>query len=182
MADVRGPGGMTNRDLLVTAYPNSATKSGGHFLDVEIDARDSGGEKFPHLSRMDTEYNGRKVVDTKAFYSAKQFEAIKAAAGDNAVQVPDRDGNPGPMVYALNADLSKMSAPKDAGDKPVRTGLVINTAKEMRPSSQLKIDEKVKENQFNTCQAKRQELKDAPQASEQAVQVEQPAVEAEPSL
>lgn len=131
MATLRGKGSMMGKELLIVEYPNAATKDGKRvFLDVML--RDDPNQVVPHLVSRKREYEGKTVYDHNAAYSAGQRDAFLATAGDNVVQMPDRNGKTGPRVYALKADVMTAS-----GSQP---GLVINS-KTIEPSELDPIDE-----------------------------------------
>ena len=160
---LQGQGAFTKRNLLVISYDNNVTKDGKtRYADVQLDARDelaAGQTNLHAVTRQDKDKDGKTRYTNGAPYSVEQFEAIKAAAGDNYVQLANRDGSPGPHVYSVQADLM----PATRG-----SGLIINTKKEMTPG--LELDDQVIERQFaSVAEAK---------AAAEAAKAE-PAVEAE---
>lgn len=165
---LRGDGSMTKRQLLVVTYDNNVTKDGKtRYLDVQLDARDEHGAGQTNLhavTKREKDKEGKDRYTNGAPYSVDQFEAIKAAAGDKHVVLPN-----GANVYSVQADLM----PATRGN-----GLIINTKKEM--SAGLDVDDKVIDNQFASVkQAK--EAAAAAKAAEAEVQAEAPeaAVEVE---
>ena len=105
------------------------------------------------------------MYDHQAGYSVSQRDAIVAAAGDNFVQMPERDGHPGPRVYAVKADVMPASGKQ--------TGLVINT-KTLEPS-ELAIDDKI----FDELRAASKAAKEANEARKAAQKDAEAEVSAE---
>lgn len=169
MATLRGKGAMKGKELVIVEYPNAQTKDGKRvFLDVML--RDDASQVVPHLVSRKREYEGKTVYDHNAAYSAGQRDAFLATAGDNIVQMPDRNGKTGPRVYALKADV--MSA---SGSQP---GLVINS-KTIEPSELEPVNEKTLDGIYAASKAAAEANK-ARKAAEKAAQ-SQVAAEAQVS-
>ena len=134
MATLRGKGSMKSVELVVVEYPNAHSKDGKRvFLDAMVrPVEGAAPQRVPHLVSTKKELDGR--FDHQAGYSASQRDAFIAAAGDNVVQMPDRNGRPGPTVYAIQADVMSASGK--------RTGLVINS-KTVKPSELEPINENI---------------------------------------
>lgn len=136
MATLRGKGSMKSVELVVVEYPNAHSKDGKRaFLDVMVrPVEGAAPQQVPHLVSTKKELDGKTVYDHQAGYSASQRDAFVAAAGDNIVQMPDRNGRPGPTVYAIQADVMSASGKQ--------TGLVINS-KTVKPSELEPIDKNI---------------------------------------
>ena len=136
MATLRGKGSMKSVELVVVEYPNAHSKDGKRaFLDVMVrPVEGAAPQRVPHLVLTKKELDGKTVYDYQAGYSASQRDAFVAAAGDNIVQMPDRNGRPGPTVYAIQADVMSASGKQ--------TGLVINS-KTVKPSELEPIDKNI---------------------------------------
>lgn len=136
MATLRGKGSMKSVELVVVEYPNAHSKDGKRaFLDVMVrPVEGAAPQRVPHLVSTKKELDGKTVYDHQAGYSASQRDAFIAAAGDNVVQMPDRNGRPGPTVYAIQADVMSASGKQ--------TGLVINS-KTVKPSELEPINENI---------------------------------------
>lgn len=136
MATLRGKGSMKSVELVVVEYPNAHSKDGKRvFLDAMVrPVEGAAPQRVPHLVSTKKELDGRTVFDHQAGYSASQRDAFIAAAGDNIVQMPERNGRPGPTVYAIQADVMSASGKQ--------TGLVINS-KTVKPSELEPIDENI---------------------------------------
>ena len=120
MATLRGKDAMKGVELLVVKYPNAETKDGKRvFLDVMVRPVEGlAPQRVPHLASKKKALDGRTVYDHQVPYSASQLDAMVAAAGDNAIQMPDRNGKPGPQVIAVRADLMSASG-KQSGLVPI---------------------------------------------------------------
>lgn len=97
MATLRGKNSMKGLELVVVEYPNSKSKDGKRsYLDVMVvPAPGVDPQKVPHLVSEKKNLDGKTVYDHQAGYSESQRDAIVAAAGDNFVQMPDRNGRSG---------------------------------------------------------------------------------------
>ena len=167
MAILRGKGSMSGVELVVVEYPNAHSKAGDRFL-LDVQVRPVEGvapQQVSHLVSKKRELDGRTVYDHQAGYSVSQRDAIVAAAGDNFVQMPERNGHPGPRVYAVKADVIPASGKQ--------TGLVINT-KTLEPS-ELAIDDKI----FDELRAASKAAKEANEARKAAEKEAQTEVAAE---
>lgn len=169
MAILRGKGSMSGVELVVVEYPNAHSKAGDRFfLDAQVRPVEGvAPQQVPHLvsKKQKGELDGRTVYDHRAGYSVSQRDAIVAAAGDNFVQMPERDGHPGPRVYAVKADVMPASGKQ--------TGLVINT-KTLEPS-ELAIDDKI----FDELRAASKAAKEANEARKAAQKDAEAEVSAE---
>lgn len=167
MAILRGKGSMSGVELVVVEYPNAHTKAGDRFfLDAQVRPVEGvAPQQVPHLVSKKRELDGRTVYDHQAGYSLSQRDAIVAAAGDNFVQMPERDGHPGPRIYAVKADVMPASGKQ--------TGLVINT-KTLEPS-ELAIDDKI----FDELRAASKAAKEANEARKAAQKDAEAEVSAE---
>ncbi len=167
---LQGPGSMTKRKLVVVTYDNNKTKDGKtQYLDVQLDARDEfapGQTNLHAVTRSDKDKDGNVRYTNGAPYSADQFEAIKAAAGDNYVQLANRDGSPGPHVYTVEANVM----PATRG-----SGIIINTKGEMGPG--LEVDDKIIDRQFESVAAAK-----AAKDAEKSAQVDAPEAETEAAV
>lgn len=163
MAILRGKGSMSGVELVVVEYPNAHSKNGARFfLDAQVRPVEGvAPQRVPHLVSETRELDGRTVYDHQAGYSASQRDAIVAAAGDNFVQMPERNGHPGPCVYAVKADVMPASGKQ--------SGLVINT-KTLEPS-ELPITDKIFEELKASSKAAK-EANEARKAAEKEAQVE----------
>ena len=94
MAILRGKGSMSGVELVVVEYPNAHSKAGDRFfLDAQVRPVEGvAPQQVPHLVSKKRELDGRTVYDHRTGYSVSQRDAIVAAAGDNFVQMPERDG------------------------------------------------------------------------------------------
>lgn len=167
MAILRGKGSMSGVELVVVEYPNAHSKAGDRFfLDAQVRPVEGvAPQQVPHLVSKKRELDGRTVYDHQAGYSVSQRDAIVAAAGDNFVQMPERDGHPGPRVYAVKADVMPASGKQ--------TGLVINT-KTLEPS-ELPVTDKI----FEELKASSKAAKEANEARKAAEKEAQAEVAAE---
>lgn len=167
MAILRGKGSMSGVELVVVEYPNAHSKAGDRFfLDAQVRPVEGvAPQKVSHLVSTKRELDGRTVYDHQAGYSVSQRDAIVAAAGDNFVQMPERNGHPGPRVYAVKADVMPASGKQ--------TGLVINT-KTLEPS-ELAIDDKI----FDELRAASKAAKEANEARKAAQKDAEAEVSAE---
>ena len=179
MAILRGKGSMSGVELVVVEYPNARSKAGDRvFLDAQVRPVEGvAPQQVPHLVSKKRELDGRTLVskkreldgrtvyDHQAGYSVSQRDAIVAAAGDNFVQMPERNGHPGPRVYAVKADVMPASGKQ--------TGLVINT-KTLEPS-ELAIDDKI----FDELRAASKAAKEANEARKAAQKDAEAEVSAE---
>lgn len=180
------------RNLLVYDYGISG-KNGSRKLEIQVDSRDKVAkdgagltpDKAASLRLVDrqTHYkdadgNVKSRFEHGAFYTENQFDKIKEAAGDKAIDITLANGNT-VGVYGIKADL--IQTQETFRDKDLNTFkgrvLAINTSKEMGPSD-FGVGPKVYENQFKRGQA----IKDAVAAAYEAQPKETPevpAVEAE---
>lgn len=180
------------RNLLVYDYGIQG-KNGSRKLEIQIDARDQVAkdgagltpDKAASLRLVDrqTHYkdasgNVQSRFEHGAFYTGNQFDKIKEAAGDKAVEIKLDNGNT-VNVFGIKADL--IQTQETFRDKDLNTFkgrvLAINTAKEMGPSD-FGVGPKVYENQFK----RGQQIKDVVAAAYEAQPKEAPevpAVEAE---
>lgn len=167
MAILRGKGAMSGVELVVVEYPNAHSKAGDRFfLDAQVRPVEGvAPQRVPHLVSKKRELDGRTVYNYQAGYSVSQRDAIVAAAGDNFVQMPERDGHPGPRVYAVKADVIPASGKQ--------TGLVIST-KTLEPS-ELAIDDKI----FDELRAASKAAKEANEARKAAQKDAEAEVSAE---
>ena len=180
------------RNLLVYDYGISG-KNGSRKLEIQVDSRDAVAkngagltpDKAASLRLVDrqTHYkdangNVQSRFEHGAFYTGNQFEKIKDAAGDKAIDIELANGNT-VGVYGIKADL--IQTQETFRDKDLNTFkgrvLAIDTSKEMGPSD-FGVGPKVYENQFKRGQA----IKEAVAAVYEAQPKETPevpAVEAE---
>ena len=167
MAILRGKGSMSGVELVVVEYPNAHSNTGDRFfLDAQVRPVEGvAPQQVPHLVSKKRELDGRTVYDHQAGYSVSQRDAIVAASGDNFVQMPERNGHPGPRVYAVKADVMPASGKQ--------TGFVINT-KTLEPS-ELAIDDKI----FDELRAASKAAKEANEARKAAQKDAEAEVSAE---
>ena len=176
------------RNLLVYDYGITG-KNGSRKLEIQVDARDAvakGGagltpDKAASLRLVDrqthykdNEGNVKSVFEHGAFYTGNQFDKIKAAAGDKAINIELANGNT-VGVYGIKADLIQTQETflgKDLNKFKGRV-LAIDTSKEMGPSD-FGVGPKVYENQFK----RGQEIKSAVAAAYEAQPKEAPEVPA----
>ena len=177
MATLCGKGSMKGLELVVVEYPNSKSKDGKRsYLDVMIaPAPGVDPQKVPHLVSEKKNLDGRTVFDHQAGYSESQRDAIVAAAGDNFVQMPDRNGRPGPKVYAIKANVMPASGKQK--------GLVINS-KTIKPSELPPIDENILDTIYASSKAaveadKARKAAEKEAQTEVAAEVQAPEAEAE---
>ena len=167
MATLRGTGSMKSVELVVVEYPNAHSKDGKRaFLDVMVrPVEGAAPQRVPHLVSTKKELDGKTVYDHQAGYSASQRDAFVAAAGDNIVQMPERNGRPGPTVYAIQADVMSASGKQK--------GLVINS-KTVKPSELEPIDETILDQIYASSKAAEKEAQNEAAAE---AQVSEPEVE-----
>lgn len=164
MATFRGKGSMKSVELVVVEYPNAHSKDGKRaFLDVMVrPVEGAAPQRVPHLVSTKKELDGKTVYDHQAGYSASQRDAFVAAAGDNIVQMPERNGRPGPTVYAIQADVMSASGKQK--------GLVINS-KTVKRSQLPSIDENILTEIYASTKAANEAAK-ALKAAEKEAQTE----------
>ena len=180
------------RNLLVYDYGISG-KNGSRKLEIQVDSRDAVAkngagltpDKAASLRLVDrqTHYkdangNVQSRFEHGAFYTGNQFDKIKEAAGDKAIDITLANGNT-VGVYGVKADL--IQTQETFRDKDLNTFkgrvLAINTSKEMGPSD-FGVGPKVYENQFKRGQAIKEAVAAAYEAQPKETP-EVPAVEAE---
>lgn len=180
------------RNLLVYDYGISG-KNGSRKLEIQIDARDAVAkngagltpDKAASLRLVDRQTHYKDANDNVqsrfehgAFYTGNQFDKIKEAAGDKAIDITLANGNT-VSVYGIKADL--IQTQETFRDKDLNTFkgrvLAINTSKEMGPSD-FGVGPKVYENQFKRGQAIKEAVAAAYEAQPKETP-EVPAVEAE---
>jgi hypothetical protein len=171
VANLKGPGSMKAVNLVAVTFPNSVTKDGkSRYLDVQINAQDQRGPGQTNLHLVTErvkDKEGKDRINNGAPYSTAQFDAIKEAAGDNVVTLPN-----GAEVYSVKADLMPSSR---------KSGLVLNT-KTVEPS-EFPIDASVLDAQFASVKSAKEAAKeakatDAPQADAAEAQAEAPQADA----
>ena len=174
------------RNLLVYDYGVTG-KNEARKLEVQLDSRDSAAKGAAGLvpeantslrlvdrktHYKDAEGNTQARYEHSAFYSNKQFEAIKEAAGAKHQEIKLENGNT-VNVYGIKADLVQTKEKFVGEDLKKFEGkvLAINTAKEMT-SSDFTVGPKVYENQFkNTLK-----IKDASKAAYEELKANVPEV------
>ena len=180
------------RNLLVYDYGISG-KNGSRKLEIQVDSRDAVAkngagltpDKAASLRLVDrqTHYkdangNVQSRFEHGSFYTGNQFDKIKEAAGDKAIDITLANGNT-VGVYGIKADL--IQTQETFRDKDLNTFkgrvLAINTSKEMGPSD-FGVGPKVYENQFKRGQAIKEAVAAAYEAQPKETP-EVPAVEAE---
>ena len=180
------------RNLLVYDYGISG-KNGSRKLEIQVDSRDAvaknGAGQTPdkaaslRLVDRQTHYkdangNVQSRFEHGAFYTGNQFDKIKEAAGDKAIDITLANGNT-VGVYGIKADL--IQTQETFRDKDLNTFkgrvLAIDTSKEMGPSD-FGVGPKVYENQFKRSQAIKEAVAAAYEAQPKETP-EVPAVEAE---
>lgn len=180
------------RNLLVYDYGISG-KNGSRKLEIQVDARDAVAkngagltpDKAASLRLVDRQTHYKDANDNVqsrfehgAFYTGNQFDKIKEAAGDKAIDITLANGNT-VSVYGIKADL--IQTQETFRDKDLNTFkgrvLAINTSKEMGPSD-FGVGPKVYENQFKRGQAIKEAVAAAYEAQPKETP-EVPAVEAE---
>ena len=133
---------MKGRNLVIASLDShvpTAEKGGadkGRYLDVQLNAADIRANT-PEVGQANLHAVTRKGPDgrtsNEAFYSASQFEAIKAAAGDKTQPIMSKDGKTQiGTVYSIQADLTPA--------KGKATGLVIDTSKPMQAGPDIPAD------------------------------------------
>ena len=176
------------RNLLVYDYGISG-KNGSRKLEIQVDSRDAVAkngagltpDKAASLRLVDrqTHYkdangNVQSRFEHGAFYTGNQFDKIKEAAGNKAIDITLANGNT-VGVYGIKADL--VQTQETFRDKDLNTFkgrvLAIDTSKEMGPSD-FGVGPKVYENQFKRGQA----IKDTVAAAYEAQPKETPEVPA----
>lgn len=144
MANFKGEGAMTQRQLLVTSFDSNVTKNGKtRFLDVQLAASDPLAKDQTNLhcvSQQEKNADGtpKMRVDQRtgeskeswsnhAAYTVDQYEKIKQAAlsGDNANGPTVGKFDNGREVISIVADVM----PRSGSNK----GVVINTSKPIQP-------------------------------------------------
>ena len=127
MVQLKGEGSMTNRKLLVVTYPNNVTKDGKtQYLDVQLHAEDelAAGQSNLHAvtERRKDSKGVERINSTKPYSIEKQYNKILEAG--QTVQLPERNGKPGPSVTSIEASMF------------IRDGaLLINTAKDIKAAA-----------------------------------------------
>lgn len=133
---------MKGRNLVIASLDShvpTAEKGGadkGRYLDVQLNAADI-RENTPEVGQANLHAVTTKGKDgrisNEAFYSASQFEAIKAAAGDKTQPIMSKDGkNQVGTVYSITADLVPAQGKA--------TGLRIDTSKPMAAGPDIPAD------------------------------------------
>ena len=180
------------RNLLVYDYGISG-KNGSRKLEIQVDSRDAVAkngagltpDKAASLRLVDRQTHYKDANDNVqsrfehgAFYTGNQFDKIKEAAGDKAIDITLANGNT-VGVYGIKADL--IQTQETFRDKDLNTFkgrvLAIDTSKEMGPSD-FGVGPKVYENQFKRGQAIKEAVAAAYEAQPKETP-EVPAVEAE---
>ena len=180
------------RNLLVYDYGITG-KNGSRKLEIQVDSRDAVAkngagltpDKAASLRLVDRQTHYKDANDNVqsrfehgAFYTGNQFDKIKEAAGDKAIDITLANGNT-VGVYGIKADL--IQTQETFRDKDLNTFkgrvLAINTSKEMGPSD-FGVGPKVYENQFKRGQAIKEAVAAAYEAQPKETP-EVPAVEAE---
>lgn len=180
MANLKGPGAMTDVNLIArvydsAVYTNEKTGKTTRFVDVMVDARDQRGQgdKNLHIStRKETAKDGKERYNNTAAYSADQegqFAKMVEAAGPNGVPVLNKQGEKVGSAFAFKGSLMPAS----------RGGLIVNTNKELKQSD-FKMENDTLDKQFAAMKAaKAAPDKAAPAAEAQAeTQAQAPAAEA----
>lgn len=174
------------RNLLVYDYvvvgKNEARK-----LEVQLDARDSAAKGAAGLvpdantslrlvdrktHYPDAEGKAQARYEHGAFYSNKQFDKIKEAAGAKHQEIKLENGNT-VNVYGIKADLVQTKENFLGEDLKKFEGkvLAINTAKEMGPSD-FTVGPKVYENQYKNTM----KIKEASKAAYEELKANAPEV------
>lgn len=140
--DAHGAGSMDGVNLVVIAYNNRKASKDGvvttHYLDARVhpgDRRAVGQTNLALVSKKDPKApNG---FNNSARYSVGQFEAIKAAAGENKTDLTNKDGEVVGQIYGVKANLlisggelianTKTVEPTDLSVKPNAAGVDIRT-------------------------------------------------------
>ena len=180
------------RNLLVYDYGISG-KNGSRKLEIQVDSRDAVAKNGAGLTPdkaaslrlvdrqshyKDANGNVQSRFEHGAFYTGNQFDKIKEAAGDKAIDITLANGNT-VSVYGIKADL--IQTQETFRDKDLNTFkgrvLAIDTSKEMGPSD-FGVGPKVYENQFKRGQAIKEAVAAAYEAQPKETP-EVPAVEAE---
>jgi hypothetical protein len=177
MALLKGKGAMTGVNLIAKVYNNGATKdSKSHYVDVQVDARDTRGPEQTNLHlRSDrvSGNDGKTRYNNGAPYSVGQLQEIVKAAGPNTEPILDKNNNEVGTLYGFKGNVM----PASHG-----TGLVVNT--KSVGASDFKVDAKTLDNQFTSMRSAREAQPaatasptavSAPQA-EQAAEIEEPAL------
>lgn len=167
MANLKGPGSMKAVNLVAVTFPNSVTKDGkSRYIDVQVNAQDERGAEQTNLHLVTErvkDKDGKDRINNGAPYSTAQFAAVKEAAGDNVVTLPN-----GAEVYSVKADLMPSSR---------KSGLVLNT--KTVEASDFAIDEKVLDNQFASVkEAKEAKASAGPEADGAEAQAGEPQADA----
>lgn len=176
MANFKGEGAMTQRQLLVTSFDSNVTKNGKtRFLDVQLAASDPLAKDQTNLhcvSQQEKNADGtpKMRVDQRtgeskeswsnhAAYTVDQYEKIKEAAlsGDNANGPTVGKFDNGREVISIVADVM----PRSGSNK----GVVINTSKPMQPGPAIGPD--VIDKQIDSTRSAR-EARDAAKKANQA--------------
>jgi hypothetical protein len=161
MATLRGKGAMKGLELVVVEYPGAKSKDGNRvYLDVMVRPHEGvAPQRVPHLASVKKNLDGQTVFDHQVGYSKSQLETIALVAKDNFVQMPARNGRPGPKVYAVKADVMSASGKQK--------GLVINT-KTLKPSELPPIDENILTEIYASSKAAAEAAKAAKAAEKEA--------------
>jgi hypothetical protein len=176
MATLRGQGAFQGVNLIVHAPAKGVVmkdgKETGRFLDVQVDQSLKNADKVksgeaqadsnPHLASYEAKgKQGNTFVSHRVFYSEKQMEAIKAAAGKKVATLENGDA-----VYGIKADVMKNS----------KGQLLINTEHDMTPSKNPYFGKNVLDKQ-NAVTGAAKEYRTAQRAAE--AEAKTPEVEAE---
>lgn len=179
MAQLKGPGSMTDVNLVAVWYDNGVSKDKdgnvkSQFIDFQVDSRDPRGPGQTNLhlvSERQTRKDGTKGWNVNAGYAAtskdperpSQLEAIKAAAGDNITKMPN-----GSTVATLKASVKPSTHV---------SGLVVSTDKPMGPSDH-EVHPDIINDQFASVNAAKAVVEAKKEAAKEAAPVEA-GVEAE---
>lgn len=165
MANLRGAGKMSKRNLIVDFYKKNAVvdkdtnQIKGYYVDAQIDQSLLNPEKVregevgkqapdsnPHLnSRERNSLDGKSTYVDHRFYVAKTALDKMWQASDKKNFIENKDTEDERIVMGVNADLFINK------DKQV----VINTAKEMRPTTNPQFGKTVLEKQSAVTDAKK---------------------------
>lgn len=188
MANLRGPGAMTDVNLIARLYDNAqhTNKNGNtsYFVDVMVDGRNESAKGDPNLhiaTQRTKDANGKQRISNTQPYAQPQLDKLLVAAGDNVTPIKNQAGEAIGKAFAFKGSLM-----------PVKNNqLIVNTNKTLGASDFEPVTEQVLNNQFAMMKeasvankaAKQAQATEAPAPTEAQVATEQVQVQQdEPSI
>lgn len=183
-SETHGKGATKDVNLFVIAYDgrvarDSDGKETTRYLDARLHPGDrrAKGETSPALvSKRDA--NSPSGWNNSARYSANQFQSIVAAAGDNVVDLEDKDGQVLGKIYGVKADLLI-----NKGEVIINTKTVKPSELSVEPNAEGKDIRAQSFDSVNEAKAAREAAKSAAAAEKDAgAEVTAPEADREPAL